>query len=364
MNDLLVAASAALGQPLSWAGEPLRGSDRAVVRRARASDRSVVVKAYVPEHSGEGFVREAAALRLLAGRGAPALDLLADRSDPPLIVTADLGSGPSLADALLGRDREVAEEAILDLADAVAAVHRVSAGATTEYGAQLAALGGELPLDVDPTQSEIDYGIGQLRERLPELGVALTDAAVAELRGAPERLRAGPLGLSPGDTCPDNNVRTTDGLVLVDFEGASVRPVAWDAAYLLAPWPTCWCCWALPSEVAAAGLARWRDGVREAFPDIDSAGFERDLTLAAAVWSVVSSGWFLRNALGADPPPEDPRLYGLVPPRRAMIQHRLAAALARDRTDLPALAELAEEMLAATVRVWGQVPLALAPAFR
>lgn len=364
MTDVLPAASDALGVPLAWDGEPLRGSDRAVVRRASAGDRRVVVKSYAPALAGEGFVREAAGLRLLAGSGAQALDLLAVGEQPPLLVTADLGSGPSLADALLAADPTAAERAVLDWADAVASVHRAGARAGPAFAAQLALLAGDLPADVDQTAGEIDFGVGQLREWLPELGVQSGEDALTELGGVPGRLQSGPLALSPGDTCPDNNVRTADGLVLVDFEGASVRPVAWDAAYLVVPWPTCWCSWPLPDEVVAAGLARWRDGVHRMFPEVDSTAFDRDLIVAAAAWALVSSGWFLRNALGADPPPEDPRLAGLVPPRRGIIQHRLTALLARDCTDVPAIAELAERMLMATVRTWGAVPVRLAPAFR
>lgn len=364
MTDVLDAASAALGVPLTWDGEPLRGSDRAVVRRAWAGNRQVVVKSFVPGLAGEGFVREAAALRLLAGHGAQCLELLTVGVEPPLIVTADLGSGPSLADALLADDRATAEASLIDWAVAVGSVHRVSAGAGPALAAELAGLQGDLPVDPDPTAAEVAFGVGRLREWLPQLGIQAAEEALAEVNDVPDRLAAGPVALSPGDTCPDNNVRTADGLALVDFEGGGVRPIAWDAAYLLVPWPTCWCSWALPAEVAAAGLVGWRDGVREVFPEVDSAPFGRDLTLAAAAWTLVTVGWFLPNALGADPPPEDPRLHGLVPSRRAIIQYRLAGLLARDCTDVPAMAELSGRMLAATIRTWGDVPLPVAPAFR
>ena len=364
MTDVRATASAALGVPLAWDGEPLRGSDRAVVRRAWAGDQRVVVKSFAPALAGEGFVREAAALRLLVGRGAQALELLAVRTQPPLTVTADLGTGPSLADALLGVDPAAAVVALTDWAVAVASVHRVSAGAGPAFAAELAQLQGDLPVDPDSTAGEIAFGVGRLREWLPRLGVQPTEEALAEVYGAPGRLDGGPVALSPGDTCPDNNVRTAHGLALVDFEGGCLRPIAWDAAYLLVPWPTCWCSWALPADLAATGLARWRDGVREVFPAVDSASFDRDITLAAAAWSLVTVGWFLPNAVGTDPPPEDPRLLGLVPSRRAIIQHRLAGLLARDCTGIPAIAELAEQLLAATIRTWGRVPLPLAPAFR
>ena len=48
-------------------------------------------------------------------------------------------------------------------------------------------------------------------------------------------------------------------VVLVDFEGAEWRHVAWDVAYLRVPWPTCWCSWRMPDAVAeppSTGTAR------------------------------------------------------------------------------------------------------------
>jgi hypothetical protein len=87
--------------------------------------------------------------------------------------------------------------------------------------------------------------------------------------------------------------------------------------------------------------------------------FERDVAAAATGWALVSSTWFLRNALGDDPPlnPERP-----TPSRRAMISHRLARAGASDQ--LPAAAELGRRLGAVLRERWGDVPLALAPAFR
>ncbi len=74
----------------------------------------------------------------------------------------------------------------------------------------------------------------------------------------------GPGALTPGDACPDNNIETPDGLVLIDFEVADFRHVAWDAAYLTEPWPTCWCSWRLPSEVTDEAVARWRATIEPA----------------------------------------------------------------------------------------------------
>ncbi|MFC4942065.1 hypothetical protein [Pseudonocardia sp. GCM10023141] len=47
-----------------------------------------------------------------------------------------------------------------------------------------------------------------------------------------------------------------------------------------------------------------------------------------------------------------------------MIQHRLVDAVQRPAADLPRLTAPAAEVVAATRAVWGEVPMALAPAFR
>ncbi|MGH8974215.1 MAG: hypothetical protein ACRD0C_13580, partial [Acidimicrobiia bacterium] len=65
--EVLGAAAVALGAAgLEPQGRPLRGGDRALVIRALVDGGpdSVVVKAFDPARAGEGWVREAAALRL------------------------------------------------------------------------------------------------------------------------------------------------------------------------------------------------------------------------------------------------------------------------------------------------------------
>jgi hypothetical protein len=201
---------------------------------------------------------------------------------------------------------------------------------------------------------------GVLESACASLGVAASPTAFDSLRGLVDRLPdTDHAALSPSDACPDNNVGTSAGLVLVDFEGAEFRHVAWDVAYLTVPWPSCWCSWRLPDHVAAGALAHYRDVLGEALPYVTGRDFERDVDTAAAGWSFISTAWFLRSALDDDPPPMDPRQ--IRPTRRAMIAHRLARAAT---SEFPALSELARGLRAALVQRWGEVPLALAPAFR
>jgi hypothetical protein len=185
--------------------------------------------------------------------------------------------------------------------------------------------------------------------------------ALTELRSATAALGPDADALTPADACPDNNVATPAGLVLLDFEQATMRHVAWDAAYLLVPWPSCWCSWRIPADVAGVALARWRAAVAPTVPVVGSAAFDRDLDVAVAAWAFLSSAWFLAGAVDEEDGAPGDALRG--PTRRAVIRYRMRLA-ARRRTVLPALADLAEEILAATAQRWGDLRLRTAPAYR
>jgi len=126
------------------------------------------------------------------------------------------------------------------------------------------------------------------------------DGAGAEIDSLAELLRGdGRLtGLVHSDPCPDNT-HMADGICRIfDFETSGWGPVALDAAYLLAPFPSCWCFASLPAEVARPALRAYRDQVTRAGirlgPDWDAA-----LTAALAGW-VVARGAAIGRALDED----------------------------------------------------------------
>jgi Ser/Thr protein kinase RdoA (MazF antagonist) len=347
MPDVLRIAARALGRPLTAVAR-LRGSDRSSVVRATVDGgpRTVVVKAHDPAYA-DHWRRESAALALVRGRGLPVPELLATVDDPPLVVLADAGSGPNLADALLGDSAATATDRLHAWADALATLHTVTHGVEPE------------PSIVDPMPALLADAADMLVESLPALGVTPGAQALADLRAGAGGFTTRADALTPADACPDNNVLTPNGLVLLDFEQACVRHVAWDAAYLLVPWPSCWCSWGLPDEVAAAALDRWRSGVR--IPAVHGGEFGRDLDVAVVVWAVMSSAWFLAGAIEEEHEAERADLPG--PTRRTVIRHRMRL-VTRRRTTAPALAALADDVLAATGERWGDRRLEVAPAYR
>jgi hypothetical protein len=355
VDDGLDPARALLpGTPLTVLAD-LGGSSRSAVRRVAAGPETLVVKAY--NGSGEGWVREAAALSVLSALpvGVPAPRLVADGAAPPVVVMSDLGGGPSVADALLGTDPAEATDAVVAWAVAVAAVHRATAGSRDAFEAALAGRAGDFPVAPSTMVDDLDGGAGLLVRHAATLGVTATDAALDELRGLAGSLETGPASLTPNDTCPDNNLRTADGLVLLDYEHAQWRHVAWDVAYLTVPWPTCWCSWLLPADVSARAVDAYVTALGAPW-----AGFERDVATATVGWSALTAGWLLGTALGADPPSAVPGR--LMPSRRPVILHRLAAV--SRAAGVPALTAFAGELRAALAARWGELELAYAPAFR
>ena len=340
----------------------LGGSTRSDVRRVRAEwpghpETALIVKQFID--AGESWVREASALAI-APEAAPTARLVAEGGAPPIVVMTDLGDGASVADALLGDDFAAGSEAVLRWAAAMATLHRTTLGSREEFRAALGRRAGDLPVSETHMLTAADDAARALEQQCIDLGVRIPPGALTELRELPRRLNGDhAAALSPHDACPDNNVRVGDGLILIDFEGAQWRHVAWDVAYLTVPWPSCWCSWRMPGDVAGRALERYRATIEAELPYVRTPEFRQDVASAATGWALISTSSFLPKALGDDPPPADPAKF--TPTRRAMILHRLYGAQRCEET--PAVAELAEALREYLVHRWGEVPLAYAPAF-
>ena len=341
--------------------ERLGGSGRSEVVRVRAQwpeqpETSLIVKTF--SGSGEGWVRESAALSVLPDE-TPACRLVTESAQPQTVVLGDLGRGGSIADALLGDDPQAATQSVVSWASAVGAVHRATVGTQDRFRAAVRARAGELPVSHTAMSGALADAAAQLEQQCADLELAVPPGALRALRELARRLGDDNCALTPGDTCPDNNVIVDDAVHLIDFEGAEWRHVAWDVAYLSVPWPSCWCSWRIPGEVADRAVERYRATVEDTLPYVRTAQFRRDVADAATGWALISSAWFLPRALGDDPPPETHERP--TPKRRPLILHRLDAA--RRNENLPELAELAARLRAELVTRWGEPVLAFAPAF-
>ena len=253
----------AWGTPVALDGvERIWGRDHVLRVTARDGRSAVVKRPRAGGSAGEEGTRqfrvECASLRFLSGmRETVAPKLLGADAEAGVMVIEDLPAGRSLADSLLLGDRAAVGTDLVAYARALATVHCWSITRIDELE-QTLALAGPGALD-DP------WWLRLTRSSTPALSAFGTEAGVAAGQGAAEvgdvleHLHGAAFrGLIHTDPCPDN-VRVVDGSCRIfDYEAAAVGSVAIDAAFLVAPMPSCWCFGRLPPELSAAALdAYW-----------------------------------------------------------------------------------------------------------
>jgi hypothetical protein len=283
--------------------------------------------------------------------------LLATADEPPLVVMEDLGSAPSVADHLLGSDPRAADDALLSWARALGVLHARTHDDRAAIAAAFVEAEGAV---VDEPVDRFRAGVAGSTDRATTEWAAGADAL--GIVGPPDvGALAAPLesdehhALSPADTCPDNNLLLPDGCRLIDFEWSEVRHPAWDAAYLAVPWPTCWCSWRIPEASADRAFDAYREEAAAGLAYAATDAFEADVATARACWALVSVSWSLVTALREEQTP-----HPASPGTRPRMQHRLQL-VADSGTHA---AEFAGAVLEHTREQWGDLALALAPAYR
>jgi hypothetical protein len=382
----VAAAGVALGVSLAQPpdGVDMGASGHSMVLRAVYGDGgTVIVKAYAATPAGRtAFAREAAGLAFSAPTGiGPAL-LTADPAFP-LVVLEDLGSAPSLAKLLLDRDVTGVREVLLEW---VRTVGRLAAWSATLDSAVDSALdsavdrGGRAELtrhysvyggSAEPGwQQALSRAVRSAAEMLGSAGVPVPSGLDAEVESLVTFLLADEYPVfSPGDLCPDNDMRTPAGVRLIDFEDACFHSVFLDAAYLRMPFSTCWCVLRLPVSVGAALEGTYRQMVAKAFPALaEDAVWQPGMRRATAVWTLHAMTYLLDRSLGEDRSmnadvPGAPTARALLRYRWQMLRNELAgAAPVSAAAGLPALAEAMSGLLAVTEH-WQAPPLPVYPAF-
>jgi hypothetical protein len=357
VTDLVAAASAALGQPLT---DPVRlaSSERSAVLRCQTSTGSVVVKAYPAGSEGSAsFAAEAAGLEFVTGTGV-APELLATDPAERLIVMADLGAAPSLADLLLGTSPELARAALLSWARACGELAAGVGSRRPEFTA-LRRKYGAMPA------RWLERRIGEIPWLLTSLSIAVPDRLGDDLAQVAALLTPGAFEVfTPGDICPDNNLITAGGVRFIDFESAEFHSVFLDAAYLRMPFSTCWCVFSLPDDLVAEAEAGYRDLVSTVTGELaDDRVWSRGLRLATAAWTLHAMTYLLDRSVVADAPTNPDASHA--PTKRQLLRYRwrtLADELDR-AAELPALRALLGQLLAETER-WQVPDLPRYPAFR
>lgn len=236
----------------------------------------------------ELFSSELASLQFLGGLDVANLVPTLHAYDPVerILLCEDLGELPSLADVLQGGDGAEADAALREYAETLGTLnggtvacrdslidHRQALGLaddTTAWSDDVATLRSDLP----EALSLLGLGIGSLiADDLDALVEDLTDESCWP-------------SFTHGDPCPDNNVIESTGRVrFFDFEFSRVRPAMVDAAYLVVPFPTCWCVAQLPASMTEQLESTYRTSFARHVPEArEDARWGAAITAGSAAW--------------------------------------------------------------------------------
>jgi hypothetical protein len=266
-------------------------------------DRGAVLKRRREKNFGDrgrGFDAELAALEFFNSmETAVAPRLFGADPSTGILLMEDLGPGSSLADSLLARNGDQAEADLVSYARAMATMHAWSASRSREYAEIRARHAGSAESPMNPdwldaiAKGKAPFLAVSARLGLPTAGLDDEIDSLGALMGS-----SGYVGFVHSDLCPDNTHIVDGNCRLIDFETSGWGPVALDVAYLLAPFPSCWCFASLPSKAAGPALLAYRDQVTSAGIDL---GADWETALAAALaGSVVARGAAIGRALDKD----------------------------------------------------------------
>jgi aminoglycoside phosphotransferase (APT) family kinase protein len=346
------------GEPVEISAAGMVWGRRHVVRLGTRDGRSVILKRVRRRRSGDEAGRDAfgielASLEFLGGMPDPvAPRLLGADAGAGILIMEELPPGHSLAHTLLAGDRDGAMADLNSYATALGSLHAWSIGRADEFERARA----RYSPSADPRPwwvERIDSRRAVFLRVAAELGAATDgldgeiDAVAAMLAG--ERHRS----FVHGDLCPDNVRLSAGGTRIFDFEESSAGSPALDAAYLLAPFPSCWCFASVPETISAqamnAYLAALTAGGVEAADDL-----QLELAAALAGW-VAARGNMIERALKRD------EEWGTTTmrPRLVAWTERLAAVAAATGA-FPRLRAIAERLNDRFLSLW---PDAIVPAY-
>jgi aminoglycoside phosphotransferase (APT) family kinase protein len=295
--------SDAWGEPVEVAAAEMVWKRRHVVRLATCDGRSAILKRLRREQSGEEAGRDAfgielASLEFLGGMADPvAPRLLGSDVTAGILIMEELPSGHSLAHTLLGGDRNGATADLISCATALGSLHAWSIGRAGEFERTRARY--------SPSAAPRSWWVERIDSRralflriAADLGGA-TDGLDAEI-DAIVRILGGEQHRSfvHGDMCPDNVRLSGDGTHIFDFELSGIGSPALDAAYLLAPFPSCWCFASMPQSLSATAMNAYLAALA-AGDVVITDDLQLELAAALAGW-MAARGNMIERALKSD----------------------------------------------------------------
>lgn len=311
-----------------------------------------------------GLATEWATLEVLSAGAPVAPRLLGGDADLGIVLIEALPADRDLALSLLGDDPERAAADLVAYATALGRFHAEGAGARDALAAARRRLG--VPDGPSWWAQKVAARREQFVGLLADAGAAgpagagsgagtgtdgTRDGIEADLDAVVRTLDAGDHpGIVHGDPCPDN-VLVVDGTVrLLDFERAGWGCVAMDAAYLLAPFPSCWCFAGPPPDVAEAAWDAYRRAAGVGGP-----AWDRDVAAALAA-APVAGAHHLATALGDD------GTWGTTTLRPRLLSWTAAFPAAPGAAAFPHLAAAVGELHDRLAEAWSGTPSVAYPA--
>ena len=352
--------AAAWGEDVRLRGAVPIWDRRHIVRVHDDSGRTAVLKrrrSHEPRIRVRGFGAEIAALEFFSPMPVPvAPRLLGVDTELGIVLMEDLGQGGSLAHALLGPDRAFARSALISYARGLAAMHAWGIGREDEF----AGIGARQAPGVTLVPHWMDFiedGKAALLKTALDWGLSTLAGHAVEEIGSLSPYLNDPryAALVHSDACPDNTQITDGTCRLFDFETSGWGPVALDAAYLLLPFPSCWCFAELPADVSGEAMSEYRSAMSAAGVAM---GPEWDASLASALATLITArGRALAEAVDRD------NTWGTTTIRpRILTWLRGFASFPASAAVTPRLRELAASMLERLESRWGSARVPSYPA--
>lgn len=348
MDQLRAAAEEALSA--AWGGrvscaiiDTLPGSSRSRVYRLSVTGgpvASVILKASIGRDGGPYVARDPtpggpfqrlcndwAGGEMLGPLGLGP-NVYAGDSERGFCLLEDLGEGETLAQRLSGSDPASATEALFAYARSLGEMHAATRGQERRWADLLEEKGARNDNN-GPIATPWRSAAQDIRVFCEEIGMNIPAALETDVAEIFEKIDRNSeyLAFTPADCCPENHFLRGDRVVFFDCEFAGMRHALLDAAYVLAPFPTCSCCAALPDDLPPRLIAAYREGFAGG-PD-----FEDEMTLALAAW--LTNGLMAHRFTGWD------SAFGLSTLRQR-VQVLIGQLLARPNFNsvAPKLAEL------------------------
>jgi hypothetical protein len=311
------------------------------------------------EHPFSCFCNEWAGSEILGPIGLGPKAIAGDIERGFLLIE-DLGKGESLADRLQGTDAQAAEDALLAYARSLGIMARATHGKLCEWQMLRRNKGGTSAGCI-PEAEGWYKNVAIFLRICNALGIPTAPTVTDEIKRIGDVLEnpGDYLVFTPSDCCPDNHFLRGDRVVFFDNEGAGMRHALLDLAYVVVPFPSCWCVNRLPEGMPEKLIAAYKSEYA------GDENFNKYLLYMVACWTIGTLTLQDHEPFIFEKILETDGDWGISTVRQRhplRLENFLAFPSANE--ELPGLTQIATALLATLKKRWADVPsMPLYPAF-